>query len=290
MVYITIGASDDPSVIIQVVVNFSISFLYGLLFIATIVLLYKTVRMKARDEEGHSAQKLFLFLTAIQTFVRAVFFTLVGLSPFFLSLQNLPTGMWFVMSTLPFDFFCSTFTMLLYIWAKIYHWTQGGSFHKRLVIGLNIGLYISQLAEYVLYFIEFDNLYITSVTKSELRDVISYLVMGSFSIFLSIGILIYGSRLIVMFRRLAELQEGVKTIWAVAGICTFCFFFRGCLLIIEYWIKLSWVFELVYFVPSEILPITLMLVVFGKNPTERKKSQNSSAYLGGTKYSLLINK
>jgi len=296
MVEIFIGdnsdPNDNPNSLVFKIVNCIASVLYAAIMLGSFALLIKIGRTQAADEEGLSLQRLFLSLIAVHTFARCVFFGLVTGVAFSEPLQNLPIGFWFVFSTLPFDMFCSIFTLLIYIWAKIYHWSQGAHLHKRLVIGLNIFLYGAQLAEYALYFLEADTLKITEETKIMIRNIVTFLVMGSFSICLSISIFIYGLRVIFMFRRLTELQQGVKTIYLVCGICTTCFLYRGILLYLDYWISLDWTFTLVYIVPSEILPLLLMLYVFNQSPAVRNShNENTSSYLGGKpKYTLLINK
>ena len=70
--------------------------------------------------------------------------------------------------------------------------------------------------------------------------------MGSFSLIVALGIAVYGSRLIKMFGRV---QEGRTMVTAVAVVCTLSFIIRGTLLITNYFIPLTWIFELIYIVP-----------------------------------------
>jgi hypothetical protein len=115
-------------------------------------------------------------------------------------------------------------------------------------IGLNVCVYLAQLAEYILFFIEVEDYY-SPFDIQKTRTIIATLVMGSFSLLLGIGFIIFGSRIAQMFKQIPMMAQGTKTLWLVAGFCTFSFLFRGILLIVQYWVTLNWLFEFLYIAP-----------------------------------------
>jgi len=276
---------------------FMVAFLYGCITLISLILLRKLWSLSTIGYvgEGVKTQKFFLSFLSLSTTIRCIFFCLLGSYYFLQDVKAVPANVWFVLSTLPSDFFLTAFTILLFFWARLYHFSiSGKSIATGLIVSLNTLLYIFLIVEYVIYFMR--HRVKMAEEGKQLLIYISNFFGAIFSVILAIIFLYYCIKLYGLLARQSNpygqrserLERGLKKLVILSIICTSCFLIRSSILLLDSVYSIEpWLFLVIYFVLSEIFPsLLLLLYVFRKQPMRTASQRNINVY-GSHNYSLL---
>eukprot|EP01117_Protostelium_nocturnum_P008067 TRINITY_DN2872_c0_g1_i3.p1 TRINITY_DN2872_c0_g1~~TRINITY_DN2872_c0_g1_i3.p1 ORF type:complete len:264 (+),score=34.83 TRINITY_DN2872_c0_g1_i3:41-793(+) len=184
---------------------------------------FSTALLITRIKSPHATrsdrpQKLYLSFFIIFSIVRSIFFWFLCISCMNHTLDEVSDVVWFSLWSWGSDFFFSTFIILLYYWAKMYHCSKGGeSISGVLVLILNSMLYLFQLSEYLLYFDE--------KTGPRFVEQFRNVFNACFSLSLGLGMLMYSWKLHKMFgaAKSPALVHGARWLSGIAGLCMICF-------------------------------------------------------------------
>ncbi len=168
----------------------------------------------------------------------------------------------------------SSLTLFLYFWAKLSH--VGSSRSMRFIF------YAFIVGNFVLYVGASITLLHDGATAQ--RHPTYNVFVSTYSLLLSLCFLVYGSRIYVMFRTaytktLNDSLSGVRVVTSIAIVVLVLFLFRALVILtLTVWQPQSreWEVVITFFAVCEVIPIVLMLIVFG-NSTRRSRG-----------YSLLI--
>ncbi|XP_023883496.1 tobamovirus multiplication protein 1 isoform X2 [Quercus suber] len=216
--------------------------------LVSFITLVQLLRIQLRvPEYGCTTQKVFHLMNFIVNGLRSVLFGLYK-SVFLIR----PKELHMVLMELPTLLFFSTYTLLVLLWAEIYH---------QVCIWIFIRLSRSPVA------VETAKLFFSVI---------------SFSV--ALGFLIYGGRLFVMLRRFPIESRGrqkkLYEVGFVTGICCTCFLIRCVMLAFSAFDKDTDfdildhpILNLIYYLLVEIAPSALVLFILRKLPPRRVSDQ-----------------
>ncbi|PRP86754.1 hypothetical protein PROFUN_02903 [Planoprotostelium fungivorum] len=243
------------------VLLFACAICYTVMGVAAAALLTNKIRT-ASPIRGEKPQKLYLSLLILFATFRSSFFWFLAICWARGKLMQISDGVWFIMLSLGSDLFSSTFIMLLYYWAKMYHFSKGGeSISSVLILILNALLYLFQISEYLLFF------YDSARATGRVVEVFFNIFTACFSLSLGFGLLLYSWKLYFMFGKSTSrtLTHGARFLSSIAGICMICFLVRATVLMTDAWILISPdAFVVLMFIVSEVVPSCLIMWVFRK--------------------------
>ncbi|XP_023883497.1 tobamovirus multiplication protein 1 isoform X3 [Quercus suber] len=187
-----------------------------------------------------------------------------------------PKELHMVLMELPTLLFFSTYTLLVLLWAEIYHQARSLPTNKLrpayyVINGL---IYIIQVCIWI--FIRLSRSPVAVETAKLFFSVISFSV--------ALGFLIYGGRLFVMLRRFPIESRGrqkkLYEVGFVTGICCTCFLIRCVMLAFSAFDKDTDfdildhpILNLIYYLLVEIAPSALVLFILRKLPPRRVSDQ-----------------
>eukprot|EP00128_Syssomonas_multiformis_P017408 Colp12_sorted_trinity150504_noHs@20684 len=247
--------------------------IYLLLCILASVNLGLSLRQLRTSYEARiwNTQTVFLFLICIQTFVRSWYFVLKGVAR---SVSSISDVLLTVMGSIPAILYFSTFSILVYYWANMYHLVSGGRRRiARYFFLANLLCYSTSIVCLTLYWCFTDD------DQALIGSIYGYTI-ATYALILALVYLLYGWRLYGILSTVAE-RSGVDkgfVLWnvgVVTAVCMTCFTFRAIFIYIfndtiseRYW------FSIVYFFIAEIVPIMLMLTIYSKVPNSNRNDQS----------------
>eukprot|EP01135_Chromosphaera_perkinsii_P010619 Nk52_evm19s2192 gene=Nk52_evmTU19s2192 len=260
------------------VLDFFLSACYFVLFAVSAVE-FHLINKRSSPASKWNTQKLFLILICGQTFCRCLYFSLDGARHLQLEANRSFVS---VMGTIPAIIYFTTFTVLVYFWAQLYHFAHGqrSYYVGPICIIVNVLFYFSTLAFYCAssVFPDIDSVYASSVAYIH--------VVGVYSLGIALAFLVYGWRLYVMFGSIAHVTglgtkgaQMVRQVGLVTLISLCCFTARAIFIFI-FTVKISHniSISLPYFLISEIIPSVLMLYIFRKTPDSEGAEHHNSLY------------
>ncbi|KAK7831519.1 tobamovirus multiplication protein 1 isoform X1 [Quercus suber] len=240
--------------------------------LVSFITLVQLLRIQLRvPEYGCTTQKVFHLMNFIVNGLRSVLFGLYK-SVFLIR----PKELHMVLMELPTLLFFSTYTLLVLLWAEIYHQARSLPTNKLrpayyVINGL---IYIIQVCIWI--FIRLSRSPVAVETAKLFFSVISFSV--------ALGFLIYGGRLFVMLRRFPIESRGrqkkLYEVGFVTGICCTCFLIRCVMLAFSAFDKDTDfdildhpILNLIYYLLVEIAPSALVLFILRKLPPRRVSDQ-----------------
>jgi len=231
-------------------------------------------------------QKAFHPLLIIGSIIRAIYF---GFAPYEMEgTLKISNHLDIILNTLPSYFFFSDYLILLFLWAEIYHNAtrvressssppQISKLKPSFII-INVIMYaivvIFYLVDYLGYPKDVDLK--VSWTVDPVEKVI-FIYTGSIYCITSVAFLIYGIRIYLTFSNMRmNTKARRKILGKIQGISflvVVCFFIRSVIVLLGANMNLStrWWFDLAYFIPLEVIPLILMLVILHGDSMKKQK-------------------
>eukprot|EP01089_Gocevia_fonbrunei_P008912 TRINITY_DN20731_c0_g1_i1.p1 TRINITY_DN20731_c0_g1~~TRINITY_DN20731_c0_g1_i1.p1 ORF type:complete len:336 (-),score=23.76 TRINITY_DN20731_c0_g1_i1:8-1015(-) len=253
---------------VRVITNDTVSFVLDLIsdtvYIVMLILsltLFSITLYKTSKYPEWRIQRMFLFFLSLALSIRVFFFSLIVLldqNVIFVDWADNPNFIR-TLEILPVAFFLTSYSILLFFWAKIYHFrSYNVQVIKKLLIIVNLSIYIVLFAGLIVYY--------TNPLSNNVMFYISHYTAAGYSLLFAAGFIFYGFGVSSVYRGVEEIQhtvvEGRKLVRAVIFVCTTSFLFRGAVLILETIADLPWAFQIVCLSIVEIAPSILMLFIF----------------------------
>eukprot|EP01137_Pigoraptor_chileana_P009096 Opistho-2@56869 len=273
---------DDYNSSAWIARDFSFAACYFLIAIVSLVMLVRSLHRSGLTAKW-STQKLFMLLTCIQTFSRTLFFTLSGIDR--LQLYEGDRVVMAIFSSIPVMVYFSSFTVILFFWAQLYHFANGQSSGPVVVTSIfcNIVFYLTgAIYLCVLFGTDMDNV--------RAMNGYSYAV-AVYAAFLALAFLLYGWRMYRVFDSITERidyegESQTTKVLIVTFTCIVSFTARAAFLF-TYTGHLSAHLSasVAYFVICELAPTVAMVAIFRRLPDARNDGGNGRDFggvIGGT--------